>query len=152
MEKTVMQPELAERWRLRNEFGNSIPDSFDIEIVASLPDLSARDVEKRDGAPEWTGTLQLIEAASEVLRQKDREIEMLRTQFDQEKAVTREEFQALHAQLALTQAEVRNAHEDAARANKRAAEAEAWLLRVNEAVSTGFRSHIGRLAKPMLRE
>ena len=135
----------AERWLLRDEIGIAIPDSFDIEIAESFlaedsPNLSAENDDRRP-VTEWSDTLNLIEAASAALSDSEARVDELQAQLDLERTVSQEELQAMHAQLTLARNEITRAYGDAARANKRATEAEAWLSRLSAAAHNGF-SHI----------
>lgn len=141
MEKTYLRAVEADQWPTQDIA--AIPDSFDNEVVASLPELPALS-EDPEKATDWSGMLQMIGNASGVLWQRDAELESLRTQIELQKKVTLDECLALQAQLKLARDETHRANLEAAQANKRAVKAEAWLQQVKEALASGFAPHIGR--------
>jgi hypothetical protein len=140
MEKNYLRAVEADHWQTQSDIAVTIPDSFDKEVVASLPELPD-DPEK---STDWSGMLQMIGNASGVLWQRDAELEALKTQIELQKKATHDECQALLAQLKLARDETQRANTDAAQANSRAAKAEAWLQQVKEALASGFAPHLGK--------
>ena len=140
MEKTHLRAVSADQWHGREDIADVIPDSFDQDVVASLPELP----EDSDKTSEWSGMLQMIGNASGVLWQRDAELESLKTQIELQKKATVEECQALQAQLKQAREETQRASNDAALAHKRAVKAEAWLQQVKEALASGFAPHLGK--------
>lgn len=139
MEKTHLRAVSAEPWLSREDI--AIPDSFDHDVVASLPELP----EDSEKTTEWSGMLQMIGNASGVLWQRDAEVESLKTQIELQKKAAVEECQALLALLKQARDETQRANNDAALANKRAVKAEAWLQQVKEALASGFAPHISKV-------
>lgn len=81
------------------------------------------------------------ESCSDALRNKDMEIAALRLQIQLQRGVSMKEFHALQSLLTLAKEETQLAYEDAARANNRAAEAESWLRRMEDALRSAFGQH-----------
>jgi hypothetical protein len=80
-------------------------------------------------------------SCNEALRNKDMEIAALRLQIQLQRGVSMKEFHALQSLLKLAKEETQLAYEDAARANNRAAEAESWLRRMEDALRSAFGQH-----------
>jgi len=140
MEKNYLRAVEADQWQTQADIVDTIPDSFDKEVVASLPKLP----DDPETSKDWSGMLQMIGNASGVLWQRDAELESLKTQIELQKKATHDECQALLAQLKLARDETQRANTDAAQANSRAVKAEAWLQQVKEALASGFAPHLGK--------
>ena len=82
-----------------------------------------------------------VESCHDALRNKDMEIAALRLQIQLQRGVSMKEFHALQSLLKLAKEETQLAYEDAARANNRAAEAESWLRRMEDALRSAFGQH-----------
>jgi hypothetical protein len=95
-----------------------------------------------------------VESCHDALRNKDMEIAALRLQIQLQRGVSMKEFQALQSLLTLAKQETQLAYEDAARANNRAAEAESWLRRMEEALRSAFGQHgeVNRSRKTAARQ
>jgi hypothetical protein len=140
MEKTYLRAVEADQWQTRQDITVSIPDSFDREVMASLPSLP----DEPEKAVEWSGMLEMIGNASGVLWQKDAEVESLKTQIEMQKKAMLDECQGLQAELKEARDETQRANAAAALATNRAIKAEAWLQQVKEALASGFAPHLGR--------
>lgn len=149
MDMSSLRAVEADDWQAREDLTDTIPDSFDHEVVASLPVLPEGSDEPQsvEKFPDWSGALQLIGDASGVLRQRDVELESLRAQIEMQKAAAADEMRALNAQLKQAREETQRAHEEASYAKKRALKAEAWLQQINEALATGFAPHFIKTRK-----
>lgn len=82
-----------------------------------------------------------VESCSDSLHNKDMEIAALRLQIQLQRGVSMKEYRALQSLLTLAKEETQLAYEDAARADNRAAEAEAWLRRMEDALRSAFGRH-----------
>ena len=82
-----------------------------------------------------------MESCSDSLHSKDMEIAALRLQIQLQRGVSMKEYRALQSLLTLAKEETQLAYEDAARADNRAADAEAWLRRMEDALRSAFSRH-----------
>lgn len=110
--------------------------SFSTQAPEAEPDGEARkaSLQSRD----WSSTLDLIREASEAIRISEERAADLEVQVQRITVQATEELRQLEAEIALGQQHLAKAEERARVAEGRANEAEAWLIRLHDAVLGSF--------------
>lgn len=88
---------------------------------------------------DWSSALDLIQEASEAIRISEERAADLETQMQQVAAQAAEEIRLLEVQIATGAQRLQASEERVRAAEARANEAEAWLVRLHDAILNGFR-------------
>ncbi|RYG97047.1 MAG: hypothetical protein EON58_10695 [Alphaproteobacteria bacterium] len=130
------------RLETRADLGFDIPSTLDFELEGAFltTEQSQQTAPNLDGTgnADWSIALELVRSAAAALSERENQVEQMASKAALQADISRDELRSLQAQLLLAQGEISRAYEDAARANKRATEAEAWLSKLVSATHGGF--------------
>jgi predicted S18 family serine protease len=93
---------------------------------------------------EWSSTLLLVQEACEAIKASEDRVEALESELEAANARYREGSLQMVARLNAAEEEIKAANARAKAFEARAAEAEAWLTRLNQAIVNGFGNSIKR--------
>ncbi|RFC65155.1 hypothetical protein DYI37_04705 [Fulvimarina endophytica] len=108
----------------------------------------ARPEQTSEGAhmsSDWAATLELVQEACESIRFSEERVAALENELEQVSLQSRNDLRAMNGRLAAAQDEIKAANLRAKLAEKRAQDAENWLVKINEAVRQGFGPYVNRL-------
>lgn len=122
--------------RSRNATRNA--DLADVPRMDALPPLSDVDIPSVAGR-DFASALDLIREASEAIHASEERANDLADELALAKERADEQIQTLEGQAAATDRRLQKAEERARAAEARASAAETWLIRIHDAVTTGFK-------------
>ncbi|WP_020180827.1 hypothetical protein [Methylopila sp. M107] len=111
------------------------------DIVVSLPTRppeSSDDRQTLAKVGDWSSALELVEEASEAIRISEERANELEVELDHVMNRAAEEMRRLNAELTAAEQKAARSEERLRAAESRASEAEAWLVRLHQAVHDAF--------------
>lgn len=131
-------------WTLRGgSDGDEAAAVIDVPVAENVDTDSAPATEAREApARDWAATLDLVQEASNAMRDNEARIAQLEAEAELQRVETHREMEALLAQLRLAQREIEHAYEQTAAAMARAVAAESWLEKLDDTIVNCF----GRLS------
>ncbi|WP_375408706.1 hypothetical protein [uncultured Methylobacterium sp.] len=135
-------PRATATWLMRGRSETGQPALKAVDPVVTLRVTSQRSIQGEPPAPtgdrDWSSSLDLIHEATEAIRISEERAADLEQELDRVTAQGQERARLLEAQVAAAERRTEKAEERTRMAEKRASEAEAWLVRLHDAIVAGF--------------